>query len=251
MLRFLQGIIVYEEGVLGDFLFRGYTRLVSNRPLLVPKGILRLACKLSRSEQRLAPSGAAADDGTNRGLVMPMYRGKYIIVYIHFFSIFRLTLCSALLFNLLFTIYTILTSMAPPHTSQHRKTDRQEGTPRTKAKFFYAIDHRPGGATKKSIFTQFGSKRICERWLAQRRELSSSPAAQRFGEKRPGPNEKISQETLNMLLNNDENPVIDMSLERQIAFHNLGVCERTLQRSLRLHTKNARMYKKILVKDLT
>ena len=31
---------MYEEGVLGGFSFRGYTRLVSNRPLSVPKGII-------------------------------------------------------------------------------------------------------------------------------------------------------------------------------------------------------------------
>ena len=30
---------MYKEGVLGGFLFRGYTCLVSNRPLSVPKGI--------------------------------------------------------------------------------------------------------------------------------------------------------------------------------------------------------------------
>jgi DDE superfamily endonuclease len=86
------------------------------------------------------------------------------------------------------------------------------------------------------------------RWLEERKILGSK--AFRRSRKRSlnlGAPSKLSKHQCEMLVSPSRNPVRDQQYEAQIEYHGLGVCQRTLQRSLLKNTRNGRRYKQAYV----
>ena len=92
------------------------------------------------------PPVSATDHGTNRKLATPICRGKHPLFICTFLS----------------TFLHYLLSRISPYISKYHKTSRKESTPHIKAKFFYAIAHKPEGIINKLIFVDFASKKTCK-----------------------------------------------------------------------------------------
>jgi hypothetical protein len=118
-----------------------------------------------------------------------------------------------------------------------------------KTGFFRDYDRFHGKKTLAQISAENGTTdRTARRWLKQRCEIGSP--AYRHTRKRSkvlGRRSRVSKETCKMLCSPSRNPVRDQQYEAQIAFHNIPVEKRQLQRKLKEHTNGGGRYRQAFV----
>jgi hypothetical protein len=118
-----------------------------------------------------------------------------------------------------------------------------------KSRFFEAYDRRGPNETISQIGHQFGLETpTSKKYLKARKDYGTAayrrtrPRSTKLG-RRP----KVSDERIRMLVDHTQNPVRHLPLDRQIAHHQLGISVRTLQRRLRQVTRNAQMFKPVII----
>jgi hypothetical protein len=125
------------------------------------------------------------------------------------------------------------------------RTRRTEANTPKKCKFYNAWDSKSEGVGLRPIAKSIGtSKSTAERWLKER-QLYGSPSKRstRQYSNKLGRPLKVSSKLCKTLLNPTENPDRDQHYEVMRENLEIDACTRTIIRSLKQNTKNARRYK--------
>jgi hypothetical protein len=145
--------------------------------------------------------------------------------------------------------------MAPStRSTDHPSTpDNKEGPGEwssiQKTRFYDAYDARTLGRSWRSFCAK---KKVPEStaryWLYQRSIIGSDAYRKtRQRSKNLGRNFKHPPSLYKKLVNPDQNPVRDQVYEAQIAFHELDIVSRTVQRNLKKFTRQGQRYKQAYV----
>ncbi|KAL8724797.1 MAG: hypothetical protein Q9181_006667 [Wetmoreana brouardii] len=134
--------------------------------------------------------------------------------------------------------------MAPPHTrSPPRTPDRQPAKKQRstgkKSAFFQAVRDRGRASIKSSTG---------DNWLHQLREQGSPIAHRRKGKDRAGRPQKLSDETLDLILSPSRNPLRYAHYEAQIEYFSLDRNPKPLIRALWTRRNKAKRYKRARIK---
>jgi hypothetical protein len=131
-----------------------------------------------------------------------------------------------------------------------RSEKRHEASTRTRTRFFDALDCSGGRKLQACIYKEYaGSRGTGARWEAERR-LLGSPAYYRTRPQSKKPLGKIptaNKAVYKMLVDPVCNPKQTQSLSTQLAFHDIDVKPRALQKALKKYTKNRRKYKQAYI----
>ncbi|KAG9236379.1 hypothetical protein BJ875DRAFT_230041 [Amylocarpus encephaloides] len=132
----------------------------------------------------------------------------------------------------------------PPDPSYHCPAST-----RKRIRFFDAFDRNRNLKSFRQICRDEGVNHCTGlRWKRQRENIGALALRTTRGtSKKLGRRSKVTTAICKMLVN-PQNPVRDQLYEAQIAYHNLPVQKRQLQRKLKEHTQGARRYKMAFVK---
>jgi DDE superfamily endonuclease len=133
----------------------------------------------------------------------------------------------------------------PPGPTREREADTVKKT------WFYSVYDKDHSfkSLRQIAHDEKTPESTARRWLKQRDNIGS--LAYRSSRKRStklGRQSKVTKSVCKMLVSPSQNPVRDQPYDAQIAFHNIPVQRRQLQRKLKEHTNCGQIYKCAFVK---
>ena len=151
-----------------------------------------------------------------------------------------------------------LPNMAPPtrlnpfRTPSPEPLAGREATTRRKCKFFDTLATYRGSRSLRSISKQCGISSSCgDKWKEQWDSMGSEAKRKtRTKSQALRAKSKVTKSMCKMLCSPSRNPVRKQPLDTQIAYHNLPVQKRQLQRKLKEHTKGGGRYLCAFVKKV-
>ena len=140
--------------------------------------------------------------------------------------------------------------MASPSTPPQNKHHYEADTVR-RTRFFHAIDTRASNIIIKDVCeAENVSHNTGKEWLKQRQRLGDA-ASRRIGKFRSGRPKKMSSDTMNMMLDPQQNPVRDQPWPAQIEHFQLDVAPRTLRAAFNQRSPRASRFKKAIVRSIS
>jgi hypothetical protein len=140
-------------------------------------------------------------------------------------------------------------SMACPRRGLSTLKSAEYDTPQ-KSRFYVLFDAKSPSQSLKSFAEAQNIPRTTARNWLQQRDVLGSPACRRIRQKASnlGRPQKLSKSQCKALVLPSKNNVRNQPYQTQIAYHNLDVGVRTIQRSMARETKQAQRYKQAYIK---